>query len=38
VQSEPGKGARFVIELPNNVDAVPATASPKEETAGKFPV
>ncbi len=38
VQSEPGKGTTFVIELPNNVDAVPAAASPKEETAGKLPV
>ena len=38
VQSEPGKGTTFVIELPNNVDAVPAAASPKEEIAGKFPV
>ena len=38
VRSEPGKGTTFVIELPNNVDAVPATATPKEETAGKSPV
>ena len=38
VQSEPGKGTTFVIELPKNVDAVPATARPKEEAAGKLPV
>jgi len=33
VQSEPGKGTTFVIELPNNVDALAPPASPKEETA-----
>jgi two-component system, NtrC family, nitrogen regulation sensor histidine kinase NtrY len=38
VQSEPGKGTAFVIELPNNVDALPPAASQKEETAGKLPV
>jgi two-component system, NtrC family, nitrogen regulation sensor histidine kinase NtrY len=38
VQSEPGKGTKFVIELPSNVDALPPAASPKEETAGKLPV
>jgi two-component system nitrogen regulation sensor histidine kinase NtrY len=38
VQSEPGKGTTFVIELPKNVDAVPATARPKEEAAGRLPV
>jgi len=38
VQSEPGKGTTFVIELPKNVDAVPATARPKEEAAGKLRV
>jgi signal transduction histidine kinase len=38
VQSEPGKGTAFVIELPSNVDALPPAASPKEETAGKLPV
>ena len=38
VQSEPGKGTTFVIELPNNVDSLPPAPSPKEETAGKLPV
>jgi nitrogen fixation/metabolism regulation signal transduction histidine kinase len=38
VQSEPGKGTAFVIELPRNVDALPPVASLKEETAGKLPV
>jgi signal transduction histidine kinase len=38
VQSEPGKGTAFVIELPSNVDALPPAASPKEENAGKLPV
>ncbi|HKV82265.1 MAG TPA: ATP-binding protein, partial [Candidatus Sulfotelmatobacter sp.] len=38
VQSEPGKGTTFVIELPSNVDALPAALSPKEETARKLPV
>jgi len=38
VQSEPGKGTTFVIELPNNVDSLPPAASLKEETVGKLPV
>jgi signal transduction histidine kinase len=38
VQSEPGKGTVFAIELPSNVDALPPAASLKQETAGKFPV
>jgi signal transduction histidine kinase len=38
VQSEPGKGTTFVIELPSNVDALLPAASPKEETVGKLPV
>ncbi len=38
VQSEPGKGTTFVIELPGNVDSLPPALSPKEETAGKLPV
>jgi signal transduction histidine kinase len=38
VQSEPGKGTTFVIELPSNVDSLPPELSPKEETAGKLPV
>jgi signal transduction histidine kinase len=38
VQSEPGKGTTFVIELPSNVEALPPTASLKEATAGKLPV
>ncbi|HWZ80240.1 MAG TPA: ATP-binding protein [Candidatus Sulfotelmatobacter sp.] len=37
VQSEPGKGTTFVIELPSNVDGIPPVASPTEETAGKLP-
>jgi two-component system nitrogen regulation sensor histidine kinase NtrY len=37
VQSEPGKGTTFVIELPSNVDGIPSVASPTEETAGKLP-
>jgi len=37
VQSEPGKGTTFVIELPSNADVLPP-ASPREETAGKLPV
>jgi two-component system nitrogen regulation sensor histidine kinase NtrY len=36
VQSEPGKGTTFVIELPSNVDGIPPVASPTEETAGKL--
>jgi len=39
VQSEPGKGTTFVIELPNNVEALRAAASAKaEESSGKLPV
>jgi hypothetical protein len=38
VQSEPGKGTTFVIELPNNVESLPPAASLKEETVGKLPV
>jgi nitrogen fixation/metabolism regulation signal transduction histidine kinase len=38
VQSEPGKGTTFVIELPSNVDSLAPALSPKEETAGKLPV
>jgi signal transduction histidine kinase len=38
VQSEPGKGTIFVIELPSNLDELPPVPSPKEETAGKLPV
>jgi len=38
VQSEPGKGSVFVIELPNHVDARQATFTNAEETAGKLPV
>jgi signal transduction histidine kinase len=38
VQSEPGKGTTFVIELPSNVEALPPAASPQEESAGKLPV
>ena len=34
VQSEPGKGASFVIELPSNVDAIPVTAISKPERVG----
>jgi signal transduction histidine kinase len=37
VQSEPGKGTTFVIELPSNVDGIPPVASPAEEAAGKLP-
>jgi len=37
VQSEPGKGTTFVIELPSNVDGIPSVASPAEEAAGKLP-
>lgn len=39
VQSEPGKGTTFVIELPCNVDALQTAALPKaEEISGKLPV
>jgi signal transduction histidine kinase len=38
VQSEPGKGTTFVIELPSNVGALPQATSSQEETAGKLPV
>jgi signal transduction histidine kinase len=38
VQSEPGKGTAFVIELPSNVGALPQATSAQEEAAGKFPV
>ena len=38
VQSEPGKGTTFVIELPSNLDAVPATAPSKQVTAGNVSV
>jgi two-component system, NtrC family, nitrogen regulation sensor histidine kinase NtrY len=38
VQSEPGKGTTFLIELSSNVDSLPPALSPKEEAAGKLPV
>jgi signal transduction histidine kinase len=38
VQSEPGKGTTFLMELPSNVDALPPAVSPKEEITGKLPV
>ena len=38
VQSEPGKGTTFVIELPRNVDSLPPAASPTVETAPKLRV
>ncbi len=38
VQSEPGKGTTFVIELPSNADALPPAAPAKEEPAVKLPV
>ena len=38
VQSEPGKGTAFVIELPNNVGALPQATSSQEEAAGKLPI
>jgi signal transduction histidine kinase len=38
VQSEPGKGTTFVIELPSNVGALPQATSSQEEAAGKLPV
>ena len=38
VRSEPGKGTTFVIELPNNVEALPPVAPQKDQAAGKVPV
>ena len=38
VQSEPGKGTTFTIELPSNVDARPLNSSALELTSGKVPV
>jgi two-component system nitrogen regulation sensor histidine kinase NtrY len=38
VQSEPGKGTVFVIELPNTIDARKAAFTNTEETAGRLPV
>ncbi len=38
VQSEPGKGTSFVIELPSNLDAIPATTTSKQVTAGQVSV
>ncbi|MBZ5689544.1 MAG: HAMP domain-containing protein [Acidobacteriia bacterium] len=38
VQSEPGKGTTFVIELPSNVGALPQATLSQEEIAGKLPV
>jgi len=38
VQSEPGKGTTFVIQLPSNVEALSATTPAREEPAGKAPV
>jgi signal transduction histidine kinase len=38
VQSEPGKGTAFVIELPLNVDALLLATSSQEEATGKLPV
>lgn len=38
VQSEPGKGTTFVIELPSRIDALRIASSPKEEAAGNVPV
>ncbi|HTT25142.1 MAG TPA: ATP-binding protein [Candidatus Sulfotelmatobacter sp.] len=38
VQSEPGRGTTFVIQLPSNVEALSATPPAKQETAGKVPV
>jgi nitrogen fixation/metabolism regulation signal transduction histidine kinase len=38
VQSEPGKGTSFFIELPSNLDAIPATARSRQVTAGNVSV
>jgi len=38
VRSQPGKGTKFVIELPNNVEALPPVAPQKEQAAGKVSV
>jgi signal transduction histidine kinase len=38
VQSEPGKGTTFVIELPSNLDVLPATTPGNEESVGKISV
>jgi signal transduction histidine kinase len=38
VQSEPGKGTAFVIELPSNVGAIPLATSSQETATGKLPV
>jgi signal transduction histidine kinase len=38
VQSEPGKGTTFVIELPSNTDALPPATSSQEKAVGKLPV
>lgn len=38
VQSEPGKGTTFMIELPSNVDTLPLSPSANEETSGKVTV
>lgn len=37
VQSEPGKGTTFTIELPDNVDALPLNPSAREHKSGKVP-
>jgi len=37
VQSEPGKGTSFVIELPKNMDAIPAAPSSTKQAAGNVP-
>ncbi len=39
VQSQPGKGTTFVIELPNNAEALEAATSTKaDDFTGKLPV
>jgi signal transduction histidine kinase len=38
VQSEPGKGATFVIALPRNLEALPTIASAEEQNGRKVPV
>ena len=38
VQSEPGKGTTFVIELPSNVGVLPQATASQEEAAGKLSV